>query len=184
MTIKRTLVAVGTAVALTACSAATRPAQAPTTLARASCGGIADLDQEVSNLYASGVTRVDKLYLDDPKGAAPNTRAGTAQPARYMAGATLYVPAERGVSSAYLERVLSCHAAGRTASGHDQDPLRVAGVQDVNVREAGPELRIAIAGANADAGEAILQRARALSSRSGRVEVQQLSAAETVGGAF
>jgi hypothetical protein len=93
----------------------------------------------------------------------------------YVSGANLYVLAQPGLNEAYVERVLTCHAASGTAvSAHD--PLLAEGVTDVDVSAQGPTLRIAILGANRAAGKDILRRARALQQLRGEVSVEQLSA--------
>jgi hypothetical protein len=94
----------------------------------------------------------------------------------YTAGVKLYVPAEPGMHPAYVERVLSCHAAGGGVA-HPNDPLRAPGVRDVDVAASGPLLRISIEGADRGAGKAIWQRAQALHRQGSSVDVQQLSAA-------
>ena len=95
------------------------------------------------------------------------TRGTTVQ---YVSGARLYVPAEQGMNEAYLERVLSCHAASApTASDHPNDPLRAAGIAHVDVEPAGPAMRIAIKGTSAATGKAIYQRSQAYQQKRGEV---------------
>lgn len=156
------------AAALVGCGAAAQP-QTKLQVASARC---ADLSaQTVSEVYGP-----DKILKVEPTYERRIVTRGTTL--QYVSGAHLYVPAERGMNEAYLERVLSCHAASTAAAGdHPNDPLRVAGIQHVDVAAAGPTMRIAIKGTNAQAGKAIYQRSQAYRQPQGQVSVEQLSAA-------
>jgi hypothetical protein len=99
------------------------------------------------------------------------TYAGGPQ-ADHVVGAKLYVPAEAGQSEAYLERVMSCRLESGQAEAHSNDPLGVQGVRHVAVHSAGSSFVVSIVGSDAQSGEAIWQRARALA---GQVGVQQVA---------
>jgi hypothetical protein len=132
------------------------------------CAGLQDIDREVAALYAPGnVERVQPLYHTEFFARAIQHRS--------VAGAELYVPAQRGMNDAYVERMLSCHAASG-ANVHPNDPLRVANVRGVDVKSVGPRLVISITGADRQSGKEILERARALHGESTQVDVRQLSA--------
>lgn len=144
-------------------------AQHPTAqVAKSDCRGLTDLDAQIAGLYAPGnVQKVEPVYRQ-------NYPHRDVKP-REISGASLYVAAPPGVSEAYLERALSCHASGRATANHDGDPLRVPGVDDVDVTAAGPSMRIAITGFDREAADAILERARALEHHGGRVRVEQIA---------
>lgn len=159
----------GLVAALTGCAASAANSHS-NPLAHNSCAGVNDADQQVAHLYAPGnVTRVQPLYRQHT--------VMQGRPSQDLAGAELFVPAPAGVSGAYLERALSCHAAGRGAGANlPNDPLRVAGVTDVDVHEVGPYLRVDIVASDRQAANDVLARAEAL--RSGHVKVQQLASAQ------
>ena len=152
-----------------ACGATTQ--QASSTVARgASCDQVQNLEQQVAQVYdLARVRHAEPLYTQ-------RFVARAIQP-REVSGAELYVDAEAGVSQPYLERVLSCHAAGSSAA-HPNDPLRAQNVRDVDVRVQGKHFVIAVHGADRHAGREIWQKAQALLQGGGNVEVQQLSAAD------
>lgn len=166
MRMKSLLVPIALAATLGGCAAQT--AQRPSQLALADCAKM-NAELAASALYAPGkVMSVQPLYRQE-------FLARAIQP-RYVSGATMYVPAENGVTRAYLQRALTCHAAS-TVSVHGSDPLRVAGVTAVSVSEAGSAMRISIEGEDRAAGKAIYERARTLQQQSGEVSVEQISAA-------
>lgn len=164
--------ALGLALAAGGCATAASPG-AKTQLAGAQCSTLSNADQHIAALYAPGhVDRVEPVYRT--QFFARSTVV------RYVSGAKLYVPAQEGVTQAYLERVLTCHAAS-SASQHENDPLRVANVRDVDVASQGQRFVIQIEGADRASGKTIFERAQALHRPSGSVEVRQLSAAPTSG---
>lgn len=165
MGIRSTICAIGIASALTGCATHQAPRAQ---VARADCSGLAT-DGTLAELYSAGtIKKVEPIYRQQ-------FVARAIQP-RYVAGASLYVPAEAGMNEAYLERVLSCHAAlGR--GEHPNDPLGAEGVVDVDVVAAGPRMRIAITGQDRASGQAIWKRAMALHEQAGEVTIQQLSSA-------
>jgi hypothetical protein len=160
------LVAVALTSSLVGCAA--QSALRPSQLALSDCATL-NADQTVAALYSPGKVRsVEPTYKQQ-------FLARAIQP-RFVSGAALYLPAEPGVASAYLQRALTCHAAS-TTSIHPSDPLRVAGVTTVTVSEAGPTMRISIQGDDRASGAAIWERAQILREQRGEVSVQQLSAA-------
>jgi hypothetical protein len=133
----------------------------------ANCAGVTDVERQVAALYAPGnIDRVEPVYRDEWKARAIQLH--------YVAGAKLYVAAPAGVSDAYLDRVLSCHAAAASSTAAN-DPLRAAAVKDVRVSTLGQHFVIHVEGVDREAGQAILQHAEALRDQSARVEVRQLS---------
>lgn len=161
-----TITAVSLAAALAACGATA--SQQRSHVAASSCAGL-DGSRAATELYGNGrVARVEPLQRQV-------FLARAIQPT-ITYGAHLYVPAEAGMHEAYLERVLTCHAAQGSGPGQlANDPLRVPGVERVAVSAQGPLMRISVEGRDARAGEAIWKSARSLH---GDVSVQQLSANE------
>lgn len=137
-------------------------------LATAQCGELSAADREFARAEAlPRVERVEPYQLHD-------MRARATQQLTYTAGARLYVPAQKGWSAPYLERVLSCHAAA-TDAGRANDPFQVAGVSDIDVARLGTRYVITISGQTREAGHQIWHRAEALRDQNARVEVRQLS---------
>ncbi|MET0340991.1 MAG: hypothetical protein ABW252_08310 [Polyangiales bacterium] len=162
------VMAFGFAVLAGGCGASAQ--RAPQQVAGVQCGGITDAGGQATALYEpSNVERVEPIYRTEHIARA-------VQP-RYISGARIYVPAQQGQTQAYLERVLSCHAAAKS-DGHPNDPLRVANVRDIDVETRGARFVIDVQGADRTAGKEIWQRARALRDPSANVEVRQLSAAD------
>jgi hypothetical protein len=131
------------------------------------CGGLADNEAQVAQLVSPDRVRgVEAVHYQRVYWSGPQND--------HVIGAKLYVPAEPNMNEAYLERVLSCHAAGTTAA-NPNDPLRVEGVSSVDVRSQGQRYEIVITGVDKRAGEEILQRAESLQ---GQVGVKQLASAK------
>lgn len=153
-----------------ACGATTQ--QSASTVARgASCSQVENLDQQVAQVYdVARVKNAKPIYTQ-------RFVARAIQP-RELTGAELYIDAQPGVSQPYLERVLSCHAAGSSVA-HPNDPLRASNVRDVDVRVQGSQFVVAVHGADKQSGREIWKKAKALLQGGGNVEVQQLSAANT-----
>jgi hypothetical protein len=80
------------------------------------------------------------------------------------------------MSAAYMQRALSCHAAQTASTDSSPDPLRVAGVEQVQVRESGAMMRISITSNNQQVARQIVNQAEALKGSQGDVSVEQLSA--------
>jgi hypothetical protein len=160
------LIALALTSGLVGCAA--QSTQRPSQLALSDCASLSP-NETVAALYSPGKVRsVEPTYKQQ-------FLARAIQP-RFVSGAALYVPAEPGMTSAYLQRALNCHAAS-TASIHPNDPLRVAGVTTVTVSEAGPTMRISIQGEDRAAGKAIWERSQMLREQQAEVTVEQLSAA-------
>lgn len=132
------------------------------------CAGLSAEERREAAGYVSKVTAVAPVYLPDPRLILDHSNVVT--------GVSLYMPAERGLNRAYLERLLSCHAVQPAqASDHPNDPLLAPGITSVDVVEAdGGQYRITIGFMRRREGEHILQRARALRQSSGSVRVQQV----------
>ncbi|MGD8861911.1 MAG: hypothetical protein PVI30_18010 [Myxococcales bacterium] len=156
-------------VAVLAGCAANTSQQGSSTAISHNCAGIEDVSGQVADLYANKVSAVkpvhEKIFL-----------ARAIQP-EVVTGAELYVPAEPGMSGAYLDRLMSCHAGSGVASAHPNDPVRVAGVERVDVDEVGSNYRITVTGEDREAGRAIWRSAEQLGRSGGSVRVQQLAAA-------
>lgn len=152
-----------------ACGASNQQASTTTLVQGASCERISDLDQQVARFYKLAHVRdAQPLYTQ-------RFLARAIQP-RELIGAELYVDAEPGMNQPYLQRVLSCHAAG-SGKALPHDPLRAQNVRALDVRAQGHQFVIAVTGANREAGREIWQKSQALMEAAGTVEVQQLSAA-------
>ena len=167
-----TITAVSLAAALAACGASAK--QQRIQVAAGSCTGM-DGNRAATELYGNGkVARVEPLQRQV-------FLARAIQPTLTY-GAHLYVPAEAGMHEAYLERVLTCHAArGAGSAKLANDPLLVPGVERVAVSAQGPLMRISVEGRDARAGEAIWKSARSLH---GDVSVEQLAANATQAASF
>jgi hypothetical protein len=160
------------AIGLAALAAACSSGQRLPPVAMANCAGL-PASQTAAELYSpEKISRVEPIIRTQLIARATKRR--------YVIGADLYLPAEPGLNEAYLERALSCRATSAAGSGHPNDPLLAADVVDVDVTSVGPNMRVAIVGADREAGEAILQRARALRAGSADVTIQQLSSASPV----
>lgn len=166
MRIGITTLAVGSALTFVGCAGGLEHQRTSPKLS-VDCSGLTG--NAVAQLYAPGtVQNVKPLYRRE-------FRARAIQPV-FVSGAELQIPAQAGMTDAYLERVLSCHAArSGAASEHAVDPLRVHGVENVDVRSKGPMTSISITSTDRAAAKQILQHARSL-GESGTVSVQQLSA--------
>ena len=160
--------AFGTALAAVGCGAANQThATARAAVTGASCAGLTDVERQVADLYSAGnLDRVEPVFRDEWKARAIQLR--------YVAGAKLYVTAPAGVSEAYLDRVLSCHASAGS-SVHPNDPLQGAALKTISVSALGQRFVIRVEGVDRAAGQTIWQHAEALRDQSTRVEVRQLS---------
>lgn len=162
--IKHTTLGIAFAV-LTGCAASTS-SQPTATAANQRCSTLGDVSAQVTDLYANNVTSVKAVR-------ETQFLARAIQP-KYTAGAELYVLGAQGLNEAYLDRLMSCHASASAASAHPNDPLRVKGVERIDVDAAGSHYRVRITSSDRSAGKAIWQRAQQLQS-SDSVQVQQLA---------
>lgn len=123
--------------------------------------------------YALSLSRATPVYRRDfrlPEGASNNPPA--------LIGVRLYVPAERGVNRAYLERILSCHARKQAAPhDHPNDPFLSAGITALEVVAVdGGQYRVTVMVHRRADGDRILEKAHALQQKSGSIQVQQMDA--------
>lgn len=171
MDFSKTGLVLGISVLLGACAGAQKPA--PYNVAAGlDCKGVSG--DAVAQLYApTGVKRVETLYRKE-------FIARAIQPT-FVSGAALHVPAQPGMTAAYMQRALSCHAAQTASVDSRPDPLRVAGVEQISVRESGAMMRVAITSNNREVAKQIVQQAEALRDARGDVTVEQLSAAPRQG---
>lgn len=162
-------VAVGSLAA--ACTGAQRRSE-PSQLS-AACDRIGDADVQVAHFLAPGNAHaVEPIYRRE--------FVVRAYQPRRLVGAVVHVPAPPNVSEAYFERALTCHARTTSTSvDHAHDPLRVAGVRNVDVESHGPTFRVSIYGEERDSSRAILERARILQEMRGQVTVRQLASRST-----
>lgn len=137
------------------------------------CAGLSAEERREASEYVSKVSRVEPNYRPDPRLILDHSSA--------LSGVSVYIPAERGINRAYLERLLSCHAIQPAQlNDHPNDPLLAPGITSVDVVDAdGGQYRISISFERRRDGEHILQRARALGQTSGSIQVQQLHTATT-----
>jgi hypothetical protein len=163
------------AIALMGCGAAATQAPSTTTSQAHACSGVTDLDSQVAAVYApSAVSKVEALYTKPGVYDEARFPVRAYRPSHHVEGASLYVPAPAHTSPAYLERALSCYAGGAGSSQQlGNDPLRVDGVKDVDVRAVGSALRIDIRAEGREAGERVLEAARVMQSNVG---ITQLAA--------
>jgi len=138
--------------------------------AGAACNSIDDGGQTLAHMYESGA-----VYHAEPV-KERIVRARAAQTTRTV-GATLHVRAEKGMSSPYMHRVLSCHVAQGEAA-HPSDPLHpVSGaLAELTVSESKHGFAVKIVADNLKAGEEVWERASALTNKSGAVTVEQVGA--------
>jgi hypothetical protein len=130
------------------------------------CEALTNLDQRVQQLLsANNIVRLEPAYRMTPHFDGP-------KPA-YVEGVAIYIPADAGVTEAYVERALSCHAAS-SGRALPSDPFRVDGVRSITANEVRQTIRVDILGVDREAGERIWHTAQGLSAR---VEVRQLSSA-------
>lgn len=151
----------------------------PTTLASgANCGQLEGADQVVSQLYEGGAI-YDARPIEERV-----FRARALTPKETM-GASLYVKAEPGLTSPYLERVMACHVASGQAA-HPNDPLfpQSGKIAKLEVREAKHGFAIDVRADQVNVGREIWQRAESLTQPPSSVEVEQVGTAPTTHSAF
>lgn len=143
-------------------------------LAARNCGGLSQEELLEASDYLSHVTRFTKLYPEDATDSIQQ-RDISGDPGRVV-GVILFIPAERGLNRAYLERLLYCHAVKPPALGeHPNDPLLASGIVSVDVTESpGGEYQIKIVAESRAETEQLLQRTQALGRQTGSVQVHQL----------
>jgi hypothetical protein len=146
----------------------TRP---PPPIVASHCAGLSAEERREAAGYVSRITYATPTYWPDPRLTSGHSAV--------LTGVSLYMPAERAISRAYLERLLSCHAIQPAqASDHPNDPLLAPGITSVDVVDAdGGQYRITISVQHRRDAEHILQRTRALRQSSGTVRVQQVDSA-------
>jgi hypothetical protein len=140
------------ALAILALAPACRPAATPEERAAAACEGVAD-DESRKGLfpYREDIERVEPYKVE----------VSSKEPAR-LAGATLYLRAEPGVTAEWLERVLACHLSHRIpCPDGDRCPLEVGPLR-VDARSAGPTFVVDVRARDPEAARETLRRARAL----------------------
>jgi hypothetical protein len=160
MNIKTIITAAGLALATSGCGAAAH--QQVSRGSELQCARVTD--PVASQSLLSNAVRAEPIHHQRVYAGGPQ--------ADHVVGAKLYVPAEAGQSEAYLERVMSCRLESGQAGVQPNDPLGVEGVRHVAVRAAGSSFEVSIVGSDAQSGEAIWQRARALA---GQVGVEQVA---------
>jgi hypothetical protein len=157
------------------CATASQQQLASQNVVGARCEALPNVDQRVAQLLAAGnIAHVAPAYHTTPhfEGQKP----------AYVAGAEIYIPAEAGMSAAYLERTLSCFAASHS-SALANDPFHVEGVRSITASSVGSSFRVEVRGADRSTGEEILKHAQALRG-STRVEIRQLSSLPSQSGAM
>lgn len=177
-------VIVGTSlIALAGCSHMTAASAAPTAsgmqvegvtprarppIVASHCAGLSPQELQEASDYVFKLSRIEPLHPADP-------RLPTGNPS-VLIGITMYLPAERCISAAYLERLLSCHAIRvADASEHPNDPLLAPGITSVDVAEAdGGQYRVSLTFAKRSDGAVIMRRVHALQQSRGSVHIQQL----------
>ncbi|HXS17222.1 MAG TPA: hypothetical protein VN764_08535 [Polyangiaceae bacterium] len=134
------------------------------------CGQL-NAHQVVSQLYTGGA-----VYDAHPIQERV-FRARALQPNETL-GASLYVKAEPGLTSPYLQRVMSCHvASGQPA--HPNDPLfpQSGKIAQLKVREAKHGFAVDVRAEKPAVGREIWQRAQSITAPAGAVHGEQLATA-------
>lgn len=138
------------------------------------CSGLSSDELREASEYLLHYTHIRPLYPKDGTFLIQQRYIGD-NPG-LVVGVEIYVPAERGMNRAYVERLLSCHAVAPPAlADHPNDPLFAPGIVAVNVEEAdGGEYRISIRTETSHQARALAERTRMLQRASGSVRVEQL----------
>lgn len=162
--IRPTLIGSVFLLAAAGCSNAATPA--PTVAAGNACD--TQIAAEGSQLHAK-VYDAKPIYRDEFRARAITVKQ--------VAGAKLFVPAEKGMTEAYLHRAASCYAAEADQDAHPNDPLRpTGGVASIEVEQHRGSYSIAVMSDDVKTAEEIWERAKALKS-GGSVQVKQVAAA-------
>ena len=152
--------------------------QPKTVSAGAGCQSLGDTQSTLAAFYGPGnaysATPVKKKFHI----------ARAAQPERTV-GATIYVRAQPGLTSEYLQRTLACHAVnGKPMNPNDPLHLDNGNLAELSVQSAGNSLAVRVTGEGSDVGREIWQRAQAFTSDGGAVQVEQVSSAAEASTAF
>lgn len=136
------------------------------------CGEL-NSHQVVSKLYEDGAI-YDAHPIEErvfrARGLTPNETLG----------ASLYVKAEPGLTSPYLQRVMSCHvASGQPA--HPNDPMfpQSGKIAQLKVREAKHGFAVDVRADKPAVGREIWQRAKSITEPGGSVQGEQVAASVT-----
>ena len=134
------------------------------------CGEI-DAHQVMSKLYEGGAV-YDAHPIEERV-----FRARALQPNETL-GASLYVKAEPGLTSPYLQRVMSCHVTSGQAA-HPNDPLfpQSGKIAQLKVREAKHGFAVDVRADEPTVGREIWQRAKSITAPAGSVQGEQVAAA-------
>lgn len=170
-TIRRmAVIAVGAVLGAAGCATTTSQQLAYNHSAGKRCESLKDLDQRVQKLLsAHSIERVEPAFHEVPHFAGPSPL--------FVEGAELYLVADADTNAAFVERTLACHAASSATQAQPNDPFRVHGIRSISTEYVGHTIRVSIRGIDRQAGEEIWKRTQTLRGV-GRVEVQQLGAAE------
>lgn len=124
-----------------------------TTTASASPSCTPEVVEDGSLLYAQVYDAKPIKNRPDKKRVVP----------KWIAGAKMYVPAEKGMTREYLNRAAICHAKASEAPSYANDPLRVDGrIDGIRVYPAGGAFVIAVTSEDKATGREIWKRADAL----------------------
>ena len=150
------------------------PARPRPPIAASRCSGLSSEELSEASEYLLRYTRIRPLYPKDGTFLIQQRYMGD-NPG-LVVGVEIYVPGERGMNRAYVERLLSCHAVAPPALvDHPNDPLLAPGIIAVSVEEAdGGEYRISIRTETNQQARALAERTRMLRAASGSVSVQQI----------
>lgn len=140
------------------------------------CAGLTPDELAEGRAYVHRLVRIEPLY---PRSAEfILQQRGVGENPGLVTGAIIYVPAEKGLNRAYLERLLSCHALEPPELGeHPNDPLLAPGIVSVEIEDSdGGEYKITIVNKSAASARDVLARAQALLASPGRVRIEQAEA--------
>jgi hypothetical protein len=126
---------------------------APTASASPAC--TPELQEDGSMIYAL-------VHDAKPIKKRPNKKALLP---KWIAGAKMYVTAEKGMTREYLHRAALCHASATDIPEYVHDPLRVDGeIKSIRVYSAGPSFVISVTSDEKATGREIWKRAEALTT--------------------
>lgn len=161
------------ALSLTLGGCASTGASSPTVAAGAACSQVAANDPTLAAFYEPGAIRNARELR------RTEFLARAIQPTRTV-GAELQVHARPGMTAEYLQRALSCHAAG-SAPRHPNDPLHPSqgAVAELTVRSSGTAFTVSVRGDSYDTGKEIWNRAESFAAQSTSSAVEQVAVADS-----
>ena len=142
------------------------------TLAQSNRPSLAASGSCTPSVAADGAQLVERIYHAEPiHRPRLRTRAYTL---KELAGARLFVHADKDMTAGYLHRAAACHAVAGTRAASENDPLRpTGGIDSLAVHSKNASFVLTVTSHADDTAEEIWHRARALTG-AGRVDVEQV----------